>query len=180
MVVQDLAGATFCAGKAGVTMGTTTTVTIGSAVGFCINGKAYATTAASNAAVTSFYDPNTGAAPKALSAGYGCIFVACAVSTGTVATLRFVQSEIVPLIPITSATDYTTSAFVDPPEFPAIPDGMCPIGYFVVKAGTNYTSGGTFVFGTTSVATGAQNSAATAYSVSAQDVMVLPNRPQLS
>jgi hypothetical protein len=179
MNVQDLAGSTFCTGNAGVTMGTAVSVTMANAVGFCINGKAYTTTgSATNAAVTSFLDPNTGVAPVGVGAGYGCIFVCCAVSTGTVATFRFVQSEIVPLQPNTA--QYTPGAFLNPPEFPAIPDTLCPVAYFVVKVATDYTAGGKHIFGTTSVATGAMGAASTAYSVTAQNILTLPNRPQMS
>jgi len=172
-----LNGLTACLHNSGVTMGTTTTVTITTAGTVSIRGKAYTTTAASNTAVTSFLDPNTGLAPKGVGPGLGCIFVACVVSTGTVATMRFVQSEIVPLQGNSAA--YTAGAFLDAPEFPAIPNNLCPIGYFVVKVATDFTAGGTHIFGTTSVATGAMNSAATAYSVTAQSVCTLPDRPQI-
>ena len=173
-----LNGITACFGNTGVTMGTTTTVTITTAKDFAIRGKVYTATAASNAAVTSFLDPNTGVAPKGVGPGYGCIMVACLVSTGTIATMRFVQSEIVPLQ--ANSAQYTAGAFLDAPEFPAIPNTLCPIGYFVVKVATDYTAGGTHIFGTTSVATGAMNSAATAYAITATSVATLPDRPQLS
>ncbi len=173
-----LNGLTACLGNMGVTMGTTTTVTITTAGTFAIRGKAYTSTAASNAAVTSFLDPNTGVAPIGVGPGKGCIFVACLVSTGTIATMRFVQSEIVDLQ--ANSAQYTAGAFAIAPEFPSIPNNLCPIGYFIVKVATDYTSGGTHVFGTTSVATGAMNSAATAYAVTATSVCTLPDRPQLS
>jgi hypothetical protein len=177
--VQDLAGSTFCAGNAGVTMGTAVSVTMANAVSFAINGKAYLTTgSATNAAVTSFLDPNTGVAPVGVGPGQGCIFVCCAVSTGTVATFRFVQSEIVPLLP--NSAQYTPGAFQYAPEFPAIPDNLCPVAYFVVKVATDYTPGGKHTFGTTSVATGAMGAAATAYAITAQNILTLPNRPQMS
>jgi len=176
MNVFDLAGATFACGKTGTTMGTAVSVTKANAVSFCINGKAYLSTgSATNAAVTSFLDPNTGAAPVGVGAGKGCIFVACLTATGTVATMRFVQSEIVDLLPNSAA--YTPGGFANAPEWPSIPDTLCPIAYFVVKVGTDYTSGGKHTFGTTSVATGAMNSAATAYAVTATDILTLPNRP---
>ena len=172
-----LNGITACFGNAGMTMGTTTTVTMANAVGYAIRGKAYTTTgSATNASVTSFYDPNTGTAPKGVGPGYGCIFVACVTSTGTVATTRFVQSEIVPLQ--ANSAQYTAGEFAELPEFPPIPSNLCPVAYFVVKVATDYTAGGTHVFGTTSVATGAMNSAATAYSVTAQNICTLPDRPQ--
>ena len=171
-----LNGLTACFGNTGVTMGTTTTVTIATAKDFAIRGKVYTATAASNAAVTSFFDPNTGVAPVGVGAGQGCIFVACLVSTGTIATMRFVQSEIVALQANSAA--YTPGAFQDVPEFPGIPSTLCPIGYFVVKVGTDYTAGAKHIFGTTSVATGAMNSAATAYSVTAVSLATLPDRPQ--
>lgn len=171
-----LNGLTACFGNTGVTMGTTTTVTITTAKDFAIRGKVYTATAASNTAVTSFLDANTGAAIKGVGPGYGCIVVACLTSTGTVATSRYIQSEIVPLQANSAA--YTAGEFADLPEFPAIPSNLCPIGYFVLKVATDYTAGGTHVFGTTSVATGAMNSAATAYSVTATSVANLPDRPQ--
>jgi len=172
-------GITACFGLSTITMGTTTTVTLTNAVGYAIRGKAYITTASgANAAVTSFLDPNTGAAPKGVGAGLGCMIVACVTATGTAATMRFVQSEIVPLQANSAA--YTAGAFLDAPEWPMIPNNLCPIGYFVVKVATDYTPGATHIFGTTSVATGAMNSAATSYSVTAASVCTLPDRPQLS
>ena len=172
-----LYGLTACFGLSTITMGTTVTVTLTNAVGYAIRGKAYITTASgANAAVTSFFDPNTGLAPVGLGPGKGCIFIACVTSTGTAATMRFVQSEIVNLQANSAA--YTAGAFQDNPEFPGIPSDLCPIGYFVVKVATDYTAGGTHIFGTTSVATGAMNSAATAYSVTATSVCMLPDRPQ--
>jgi hypothetical protein len=173
-----LNGLTACFGNTGVTMGTTTTVTIANAKDFAIRGKAYTATAANNTAVTNFFDPNTGVAPVGVGPGKGCIFVACLVTTGTIATMRFVQSEIVDLQ--ANSSQYTAGAFAINPEFPSIPSNLCPIGYFVVKVATDFTSGGTHIFGTTSVATGAMNSAATAYAVTATSVSTLPDRPQAS
>ena len=179
MEPMALNGLTACFGLSTITMGTTVTVTLTNAVPFAIRGKAYITTASgANASVTSFLDPNTGVAPKGVGPGYGCIFVACVTSAGTAATMRFVQSEIVPLQANSAA--YTAGAFAINPEFPMIPADLCPIGYFVVKVATDYTVGGTHIFGTTSVATGSMNSAATAYSVTATSVCTLPDRPQAS
>jgi len=174
----DVAGLTMAFASAGVTMGTTTTVTIGAAAPFCINGKAYVTVAANNTAVTSMLDPNTGIAPVGVGAQKGCIFLALATSAGTVATLRFVQSEIVDLEADSAA--YTAGAFKTNPEWPSVPEGYCPIGYFVVKVASDYTAGAKHVFGTTSVATGAMNSAATAYAITATSICALPARPQAS
>ncbi len=177
MEPMDLRGMTACFGLSTITMGTGVSVTLTTAVNYCIRGKAYITTASgANAAVTSFLDPNTGLAPVGVGAGKGCIFVACVTSAGTAATMRFVQSEIVNLGP--NSAQYTAGDFVDLPEFPSIPATLCPIGYFVVKVATDITAGATHIFGTTSVATGAMNSAATAYSVTATSVCTLPDRPQ--
>ena len=179
MQIQDLAGLTMCHGVSGVTMGTTTTVTIASSPApISIDGKAYALTAATNTAVTNITDVNTSANCAGITAGKGAVVLILATAAGTVATLRFAQSEIVDLGPNTAA--YTPGSFVTNPEWPRVPAGYCPIGYFVVKVGTDYTAGASFVFGSTSVATGAMNSAATAYSVTATSISALPARPQAS
>ena len=172
-------GLTACFGLSNLTMGTTTTVTIGaSPAPICIDGKAYALTAASNTAVTSVLDIGTGVVPKGIAAGYGAVVLVLATSAGTVATLRYMQSEIVPLT--ANASQYHPGSFLDNPEFPVPPAGYCCIGYFVVKVATDFTAGAVYTFGTTSVATGSMNSAATAYSVTVTNVATLPSRPQAS
>jgi len=175
---SDLYGATFCTGNAALAGGTTTTLNA-TATTCCINGKVVAGGTVSNDQPVAT-DLNTGAAFKAIPPGYGSIFVCGYTSTGD-DNLYVVQGEIVPIMPSDSATDYVPGAFIDAPEFPLIPDTMCPIGYITCKVANTYTAGATYtMFTSGTTVTGAQNSAATAFANLFHSVMVLPNRPELT
>lgn len=171
----DLYGATFAGGSAAIAAGSTTTMTAGTVIAYCINGKA-AIQGATSAVQPAATDANTGVALAGIPAGYGAVVV-FGYSVPTSTTMQMVQSEIVPLNPNSAA--YTPGTFVTLPEWPAIPDTFCPVGYATVKVATDYTAGAKYVFGTSNTtATGAQGAAATAHANLFTSIMVLPDRPQ--
>jgi hypothetical protein len=89
-----------------------------------------------------------------------------------------VKGEQTPLNTKTAA--YTPGSFIVPPQFPPMPANFCPFGYVVIKVAEDYTAGAKYVFGSNTTATGAQNSAATAYANTFASVFALPDRPQVS
>ena len=173
----DFAGATFVNLDCALAAGTTTTLTLGVAPYYCILGKAYTQAAVSNVQ-PSTTDLVTGSTIAGIPAGYGAIVVVGATSSEST-TLRMIQGP-------TQALDANTSAhhpgsFRTPPQFPALPEDFCPFGYVVVKVATDYTSGASYVFGSSNTtATGAQNSASTAHANTFVSVMAMPDRPQVS
>jgi hypothetical protein len=160
----DLRGANFACVAAGFAAGTTTTVSTTATVPFCINGKAYSKAAITNGA-TPTTDAATGAAFNPVPANKGSVFVACFDSGGN---LKVVQGEVTSLDP-------ASGLFINPPEFPLIPDTLTPFGYLVIKAASTYVATTTgWLFGTHN------NSSVTGVTYTFVDVMVLPNRPQVS
>ena len=108
-------------GVPGLAAGTTTTYTITTAFNYAIRGKSYNKGTASNAA-TPTTDVNTLVAFTAQAIGTGCVYLWLVNSSGTVAVAQG-----------TTVTLDATGAFVNLPQFPAIPDGYCPFAYEVVR-----------------------------------------------
>lgn len=104
-------------------------------------------------------DGNTGAAIT-LTANYGTVVVWGMNLAGTVSVYKG----------STEALD-ATGAFIIAPQFPIVPDSICPFAYQVIKAGA--TTSGTWTFGSS-------NWNATGLSHSAKDVGTLPPRPVVS
>lgn len=156
-----------CIGKAGLAAGTTTTYTRGAAVTASLRGKAVACAAASNTA-TPTSDFVTGKAFVPIERGKGCIFVFGVTATDTVGAI---QGEIVDLVP--SGANAADTSFADAPQFPAIPDNFCPIGYLWVRIGADLVA--------TSWTLGSSNLATlTGCARGFVDVVMLPDRPQTS
>ena len=158
-----LRGLTAAFSVAGLAAGTTTTLSTANTVQYSIGGKAYAKTAITNGA-TPTTDSATGAAFLGIKANKGGVFVICLDSSGN---LKAVQGEI---------TDLDSAGnFVVAPEFPAnIPDTLCPIGYYIIKAGSTANA-------TTGWILGSSNSASvTGITYTLVDINVLPARPQVS
>lgn len=177
MNAPQMAGATFCHADAALAAGSTTTLSLGVAPYYCINGKAYTQAAVSNVQ-PSLVDLNTGDNVDGIPAGYGAVVVIGATSSEST-TLRMVQGPLAPLNANSAA--YTPGTFVDKPQFPSLPDNFCPFGYALVRVATDYTSGAEYVFGSSNTtATGAQNSAATAHANTFVSLMTMPDRPQSS
>lgn len=144
---------------AGLAAGTTTTTTIANDVQYSIKGKGYKKSAASNAA-TPTTDVNTGAAFTAIALNKACVFVWGLDSSGN---LKVAQG---------STVDYSDAGvFSVAPQFPAVPDTVCPIGYELVKV---ISTGSAWTMG---VSNQASQTGITKVFV---DCFTLPDRPQVS
>lgn len=163
MQKDDMNGATFCTSKAALAAGTTTTFSTTGATLYCIKGKAYSTAAGSNAA-TPTLDGNTGKAFLPVPINKGSVFVYAYDGSSTAANaIEVYQGTIVDL----DAGGNFTSA----PEFPALPDNVCPFAYELIQVASN---GSAWTFGASN------QSGVTGVTFTRQDIMVLPDRPQIS
>lgn len=122
---------------AGLAAGTTTTLTTGGAQVYTIGNKVYTVAATSNEA-TPTLDAITGAAFKAIAAGYGGVFTVCRNAAGA---LKVVQGQVVALDPL--------GGFIHAPWFGPEDGDLAPIGYILVKAATGAT---TWTFGSSNLA----------------------------
>lgn len=162
MEATALRGITAQFGNGTLVAGTTTTISISVATTFAIRGKMYSKAIASNQA-TPTTDSNTGAAFLGVKANKGCVFVLGLDASGNT---KAVQGEIVDLD--------STGAFIVAPEFPLVPDTVCPIGYYIIKAGSTADA-------TTGWILGSSNSASvTGITYTLVNVATLPDRPQIS
>lgn len=123
--------------KAGLGVGTTTTLTTANTQLYGIKGVGYTKAGVSNEA-TPTLDSQTGVAFLPVPVGYGSEFTICRDSAGT---LRAVQGQIVALD--------ANNAFVNRPQMAPIPDTLCPIGCVTVKVGT---TGAAWTFGASNFA----------------------------
>ncbi len=148
-----------CTTKAGLAVGTTTTLTTANTQLYAIKGKAYTKAGVSNEA-TPTTDAITGAAFLPIAVNKAGVFVICRDSNSN---LKAVQGEIV---------HYTEDGVFDhAPQFPVVPDTLCPIGYELVKV---ISTGSTWTFG-------ASNQASqTGITKVLVDLMTLPDRPQVA
>lgn len=162
-----------CTSVSGLTAGTTTTFTIANDTTYSIKGKAYKSTAASNATgpTSSTLDPNTGLVYPAVPLGSGAVFVFCFDGTSATAAtaLKIVQG---PSMALNNETDTgSTCTFSKAPQFPTVPDTLSAFGYLIVKVGTGGTA---FQLGTSNLAT------VTKVGKTFVDVLTLPPRPVVS
>lgn len=174
---------TMCLSKATLAAGTTTTLSTTGTTTYAIRGKAYSKTAITNGATpTTDYatglpfvpipvpltSPNLPGVPNN-APGYGCVYTVGFDHSGNI---KVIQGQI-------QALD-SSGAFVVAPQFGGLgPQGsgsndndFCPIGYMVVKLGA--TAVATWTFGTNN------NSSVTGVTYAFQDVITLPDRPQIS
>jgi hypothetical protein len=159
-------GTTMATSKCGLAVGTTSTITAATATTYSIGGTAYTETLGSNQAhVTT--DANTGVAFVAVAPGYGCALVYGFSSAAT--SMVCVQGAPQAL---TGSSDGSAAAckFITAPNFAAIPDNFCPIGYVILKVGSAASA---FTPGTSSW--NASNVGTAAVSV-----LTLPPKPQVS
>lgn len=163
-------GMNICTYGGATSAGTTTTLTTATTCLISIRGKRTLTLAATNAA-TPTTDAVTGAAFVPVTASKGCIFVLCYDGTSTTAAtaLKVVQGS---LYDLDGATNGATALFLTPPNFPFVPDTLCPFAYLVTKVGA---SGSTWTFGASNL-TGPPSNVLHTF----VDVTVLPDRPQVS
>ena len=150
----------FCTTFAGTGVGTTTTLTTASAQIFSLLGKAYSKAGVANEA-TPTVDIASGVAFRGVLANQGSVFALCRDSAGT---LRAVQGSI-------EALD-AQGNFINAPQFGAVPMTVCPFAYVVVKAGA---SASTWTFGVSNF-----SGPPTGVTFGFQDVMTLPQRPQVA
>lgn len=149
-----------------------TTIDTTGAIVWTLKGKSF-TLAALTTEATPTTDAVTGVAflpvvgggSVAGAYGYGSVFVLCRDSAKA---SKVVQGSIVPLD--------SAGAFVGGrlPQFPELPDTLCPYAYVVCKAGNTAATAG-WVFGTSNF------SGVTGITLTVQDVALgMPDRPQAS
>jgi len=150
-------GVTAFLGKAALTGISGAATTNSSSAGvFALRGKAI-THAADSGVATPTTDAVTAAAIT-LTANQARIVVFCLTAADAVA---LVAGEVVSLD--------SAGAFLDAPEFPQIPDTLCPMAYVIAKGGA--TLSGTFTVGSSN-----WNTTGMTYVVT--DVFGMPDRPQ--
>lgn len=125
---------------------------------YAIGGKAYRKAAVTDG-VTPTTDGTTGSA-MTVTANYGTVVVWALNSSGTVSCYKGT----------TESLD-SSGAFINAPQFPAVPDTVCPFAYTVIKGGS--TVSGTWTFGSS-------NWNATGITATHTNVFTLPGRPQTS
>jgi hypothetical protein len=154
-----LAGATAYLGKAGLTgiSGAATTQSSDAGV-FALRGKAI-THAADSGVATGATDYVTGLAATLTTSQARVVVFGLNASDA----VKWVAGEVVALDP--------AGLFLDAPEFPNVPDDICPFAYVIVKGGA--TLSGTFTVGSSN-----WNTTGMTYVVT--DVFVLPDRPQIA
>lgn len=143
-------------GAGGVTAGTTTTTSVAAAVPFAIKGRMYSKAIAANGA-TPTTDAVTGAAFTPVGLNKACIFVICLDASGA---LKIVQGQ---TVGYSDAGVYETA-----PQFPAIPDNLCPIALEAVKV---ISTGSAWTMGVSNQA------AQTGITKTFADICTLPDRP---
>ncbi len=168
MQAQKMVGATFCTTSglltaAGAVTTHDTTVTIS----YAINGKARTKTAITGG-TTPTTDYNTGAAFPVLvggasvagAYGHGCTVIWALDASGNVKCMMGKHQ----------ALD-SAGNFLVPSQFPSIPNDVCPFAYQILKAGA--TAAVNIAFGTS-------NWNATGFTNVIQDILCIPDRPQVS
>ena len=151
---------TLSTSKAGLSAGTTSTLSTANTAQYMIRGKAYTKAAVTNAA-TPVVDATTGLAFPAVPVNAGC-----AILIGLDAAGAFKVSQ-GPAQALDNAGN-----FVLAPQFPITPDSVCPVSYLVVKVGA---TGAAWTFGTSNLA-----GPPTGTSLSFVDLGTLPDRPQIA
>lgn len=148
----------------GLTKGTTSTYTTTATSECAIDGKiATGLTAQTNTA-TPTTDARTSAAFVAQTDNTACAYVFGVTAAGAIAVCQG------PIEATETGVTTTAGAFKLRPQFPALPDNFCPIGYLFVRTAPDASD---FTFGTSSwTATGITASAVV--EVDGQ----LPDRPQ--
>ena len=126
---------------------------------YCINGKAYNKSGTNADQATPTTDYNTGLAFPTLGANQGTVVVWGYNSAGTV---KCMMGSV--------ETLDAGGAFVKRPSFPSVPNDICPFAYQILKVAS---TGSNIIFGSS-------NWNATGFTNAIQDVLVLPNRLQIS
>jgi len=148
--------------KATVAAGTTTTLSSTGTIVYAIRGKAYSASAWSNTA-TPTTDANSGSAFTGVVANKGSVYV---IGINAAGAMKVAQGTIESLD--------ATGAFIQAPQFPALPTDFCPLAYLVIKAGSTANATTGWIFGTSN------NSSVTGITYTFVDIVSLPDRPQVS
>lgn len=134
---------------------------------FCINGKAYTKSGTNADQATPTADYNTGAAFPALVGGAS---VTGAYGSGACVVWAYNSSGTVKCMMGPAQALDSAGAFIVAPQFPAVPDDVCPFAYQILKAGAT-ASATAIIFGTA-------NWNATGFTQAIVNVLQLPDRPQ--
>lgn len=155
---------TMCLGKAAIAAGTTSTYSTTGTTTYAIKGKAFSTAAKANVA-TPTINSGTASAFNAQAIGTAAAYVFGFDASGT---LRVSQGGIENLD--------AAGNFINSPQFGAIPDTICPIGYLLVRLAPSTAtvpSVAAWTFGANNL------SAVTGVTYTFVDVVTLPDRPQI-
>lgn len=149
----------------GLVAGATSTYTTTASTNAVINGKPTTVLTAQTAQPTPTTDATTGLAFKALAPNQCCSLVFGINAAGAI------QMSQGPIIGTLTGVTTTVGALLNEPQFPALPDDFCPLGYTIVRTAP---SAAAWVPGTGSWT--ASGVSASTFQVVAQ----LPNRPRAS
>jgi hypothetical protein len=162
--VKNIAGLTVNLISAALVAGTTSTYTTTVSTKQVINGKFGTPLTAQTNTASPTADATTGDAFVPVLADQATVLVW---GVNLAGAIKLAQGTIVPTMPgvTTTVGDFGPNL----PDFPALPDDFCPIGYQLVRVSP---TGATFTAGTTSWAA----SGITCSTI--QNVAALPDRPQ--
>jgi hypothetical protein len=147
--------------KAAVVAGTTTTITTTVTAHYAIKSKMYTKTAITNGA-TPTTDATTGLPFVPIPyPSNGCVFIWGLDSGGN---QKVMQGPI-------QALD-ASGNFIVAPQFPSVPEPVCPLAYIVVKLGA--TAVATWTFGTNNL------SSVTGVTYAFVDICTIPDRPKVA
>lgn len=150
--------------NAGLAAGTTSTYTTTVTTEHVIDGKFGTTLAAQTNTATPTTDVNTAAAFVAQTDNQACVYVFGVNAAGAI---KVAQGSIEDTeVGVTT----TAGSFRNAPQFPALPDDFCPIGYVLVRTAPS-ASDWTF---------GSSNWTATGITTDFANVCMLPKRPQIT
>lgn len=164
MDALQIVPATMCTVKATLAAGTTTTFSTTGATLYCLRGKAFSQAAAANVA-TPTTDATTGIAFVPVAIGYGVAFVFGYDASGAIKVSQGPQVLLDP-----------TGAFMQAPQFPMVPDTVCPFAYMLVRLAPSTAAVpavATWTMGTNNQAS------VTGVTYTRVDVMTMPDRPQV-
>lgn len=163
---QNINGMTVNQTNAGLTVGTGVNYTTAVTTSCVIKGKFATTLGAQTNTATPTVDATTGASftLTPLGAQQGTVFV---YGTNLAGAIKVAQGSIVATeLGVTT----TAGAWIVAPQFPALPDDFCPIGYQLIRTSP---TGAAFTMGVTSMALSGLN-------VTTVNVHTLPDRPAIA
>ena len=150
--------------KSGITKGTTSTYTTTATTECSFNGKWGTGLTAQTNTATPTTDARTGVAFVAQTDNTACAYVFGVTEAGAIAVCQG------PVEPTETGVTTTAGAFKNRPQFPALPDDFCALGYLFVRTAPSASD---FTFGTSQwTATGITASAMVEVDG------ILPDRPQ--